>query len=87
MDILNDNDGTNMADSNNDNNDNGDLSLNDNNDDNNSNEEGGDGIDDGINHEHLRQLSNYADQNQDNPSWFCVWQLRSNRSSSRLAGV
>ena len=62
MDILNDNDDTNMEDSANNNNDNNaDSSLNDNN----SNREG-----DVINHERLRALSNYADQNQDNPSWY-----------------
>jgi len=61
MDILNDND-VHMADSNND-------------DNNNSGDEG-DGINnnnrdgDGIDHNRLRSLSNYADQNQDNASWY-----------------
>ena len=61
MDILNDNDDTNMEESNSNNDNNADSSLNDN--DNNNR-------DDGIDHERLRQLSNYADQNQDNPSWY-----------------
>ena len=75
MDILNDNDDTNMADSNIDNNDNGDLSLNDNiNVDSSLNDNYNDG--DGISHERLRELSNYADQNQDNPSWY--WNLSYN---------
>ena len=58
MDILNDNDDTNMEDSTNNN---VDSSINNNRDG------------DGINHERLRALSNYADQNQDNPSWY--WNL------------
>ena len=71
MDILNANDDTNNMEestNNNNNNNNVDSSLNDNNDnddDNNSGDE--EGV---IDHERLRALSNYADQNQDNPSWY-----------------
>ena len=78
MDILNDNDDTNMDDSNNNNNDNVDLSLNDNNDNDdvhmadsgNNNNNNGEEEGDGINHQRLRQLSNYADQNRDDDTWY-----------------
>ena len=64
MDILNGNDDTtNMADSTNSGNNNVNSSNNNNN------------KRDGIDHNRLRQLSNFADQNQDNPSWY--WNLKS----------
>jgi len=79
MDILNDNDDTNMEDSsNNNNNNNADSSLNDNNDnddihmaDSNNDDNSNSGDEQGvIDHERLRALSNYADQNQDDDTWY-----------------
>ena len=67
MDILNDDDDTSMEDSTNNNNNDMDSSLNDNNDDSDNNNEDEEGV---IDHERLVALSNYADQNQDNPSWY-----------------
>ena len=78
MDILNDNndnDDVQMADSNND--DSNNHGEEGNTDNNNSGDEG-----DGIDHERLRQLSNYADQNEDDATWY--WNVMDNAQPGHI---